>query len=136
LTVIANESYDDFAKSLQKEIEEDCGVAFTGRVKNKQSRTAVKYRKGFEADPLFLEIWENLKKKTTYKVDYNTRELITLAARAVKELPTIHAPSIRSTKVQISMTGEGVETSYAGDKIESYRGYTWKIPDVLGYIQS
>ena len=34
------------------------------------------------------------------------------------------------------MTDEGVGTSYVGDKIESYGGYSWKIPDVLGYIQS
>ncbi|WP_339699414.1 DEAD/DEAH box helicase family protein [uncultured Roseivirga sp.] len=135
LTVIANESYDDFAKALQKEIEEDCGVEFKGRIKNKRERTAIKYRKGFEADPKFLEIWENLKKKTTYRVDYKTDELIVLAAKAIKDLPEIKAPSIRSTKVQISMTDEGVDTMYAGDKVESYGGYSWKIPDVLGYIQ-
>jgi len=28
LVVVANESYDDFAASLQKEFEEDCGVVF------------------------------------------------------------------------------------------------------------
>ncbi len=136
LTVIANESYDDFAKTLQKEIEEDCGVEFKGRIKNKRERTAIKYRKGFEADPKFLEIWEKLKKKTTYRVDYKTDELITLSAKAIKDLPEIKAPSIRSTKVQINMTDEGVGTMYAGDKVESYGGYSWKIPDVLGYIQS
>jgi type III restriction enzyme len=69
LTIIANEAYDDFAKTLQQEIEEDCGVEFTGRIKNKIERTAIKYRKGFEVDPRFLEIWEKLKKKTTYRVD-------------------------------------------------------------------
>jgi type III restriction enzyme len=136
LTVIANEAYDDFAKALQKEIEEDCGVAFTGRIKKAQDRTLIKYRKGFEADPKFLEIWEKLKKKTTYRVDYKTDELITLAAKAIKDLPEIKSPSIRSTKVQITMTTERVGTMYAGDKVESYGGYTWKIPDVLGYIQS
>jgi type III restriction enzyme len=136
LTVIANESYDDFAKALQKEIEEDCGVSFIGRIKNKQTRTAIKYRKGFEADPKFLEIWEKLKKKTNYRVDYKTDDLIKLAAKALKDLPEIKSPSIRSTKVQISMTDEGVGTMYAGDKVESYGGYNWKIPDVLGYIQS
>lgn len=136
LTVIANESYDDFAKALQKEIEDDCGVEFKGRIKNKRERTAINYRKGFEADPKFLEIWEKLKKKTTYRVDYKTDELITFAAKEIKNLPEIKAPSIRSTKVQISMTDEGVGTTYAGDKVESYGGYSWKIPDVLGYIQS
>ena len=136
LTVIANESYDDFAETLQKEIEDDCGVEFKGRIKNKRERTAIKYRKGFEADPKFLEIWEKLKKKTTYRVDYKTDELITLSSKAIKDLPEIKAPSIRSTKVQINMTDEGVGTMYAGDKVESYGGYSWKIPDVLGYIQS
>src|SRR5690606_40376392 len=43
---------------------------------------------------------------------------------------------IRSTKIGITMTDEGVGTMYAGDKVESYGGYAWKIPDVLGYIQS
>ena len=136
LTVIANESYDDFAKTLQQEIEDDCGVSFAGRVKNKRERTAIKYRKGFEADPRFLEIWEKLKKKTSYRVDYKTDELITFATKAIKDLPEIKAPSIRSTKVQIEMTDQGVDTMYAGDKVESYDRYVWKIPDVFGYIQS
>jgi len=136
LTVIANESYDDFAKALQKEIEEDCGVAFIGRIKNKQTRTAIKYRKGFEADPKFLEIWEKLKQKTTYRVDYKTDELITLAAKAIRDLPDIKSPSIRSIKIGITINDEGVGTRYVGEKLESYDGYSWKIPDVLGYIQS
>ncbi len=136
LTVIANEAYDDFAKALQKEIEEDCGVAFTDRIKNKRQRTAIKYRKGFEADPKFLEIWEKLKKKTTYRVDYRTDELIEQAGNALKSLPEIKAPSLRSTKVGISMTDGGVGTNYVGERVESHENYAWKIPDVLCYIQA
>jgi len=136
LTVVANEAYDDFAKTLQKEIEEDCGVEFKGRIKRKKERTEIKYRKGFDVDPKFLNIWEKLKKKTTYRVDYDTNDLIVSAAKAIKDLPDIKAPSIRSTKVKIDMTEQGVETMYAGDKVESYGGYSWKIPDVLGYIQN
>lgn len=135
LTVIANESYEDFAKSLQQEIEEDCGVTFAGRVKNKQTRTSIKYRKGFEVDPAFLEIWEKLKDRTTYKVDYKTEDLVSQAAKEIKDLPKIHSPSIRSTKVRVTMGTGGVDTAYAGDRLESYGGYSWKIPDVLGYIQ-
>ncbi len=137
LTVIANESYDDFAKALQKEIEEDCGVSFTGRIKQKRERVAIKYRKGFEADPKFLEIWEKLKLKTTYRVNYDTEDLVSKTADAIKALDKIKAPKISSTKVGISMTNEGVDTSHLGiGKGVSFEGYSWKIPDVLGYIQS
>ncbi len=135
LTVIANESYEDFAKALQKEIEDDCGVEFKGRIKNKRERKAIKYRKGFEADPRFLEIWNKIKNKTTYRVDYDTDDLIEKAAKAIQQIQVIKAPSIRSTKVSVSMTDAGVGVTYAGDKLESYDSYAWKIPDVLGYIQ-
>ena len=136
LTVIANESYDDFAKALQKEIEEDCGVAFTNRIKNKEERKTIRYRKGFEVDPIFLDIWNKIKQKTTYRVNYTTKELIESAANAIKDLPKINPPSIRSTKIGITMTGEGINTSYLNDTIASYTSYDWKIPDILGYIQS
>lgn len=135
LTVIANESYNDFAKALQQEIEEDCGVEFAGRVKDKRERVSVKYRKGFEVDPKFLEIWERIKQKTNYRVYYDTKELITNASRAVKEITPINPPSIRSTKVNIEMTNQGIETSYVGDRIERYGNHEWLIPDILGYIQ-
>ncbi len=136
LTVVANEAYGDFVKALQHEMEEECGVEFGGRIKNKRERTAVKYRKGFEADPKFLEIWERLKKKTTYRVHYDTDELIAKSAKTVRELPSVNSPSIRSTKVNVEITETGVETSYVGDKVEHYGDLQWTIPDVLGYIQS
>ena len=113
LTVIANESYDDFAKALQNEYEDDCGVSFKGRIKDKKHRTKIHYRKGFEADPLFLSIWEKLKNKTQYRVSYSTDKLITASATAVNALEAIKAPSIRSSKVTITIDDEGVNTLYA-----------------------
>jgi type III restriction enzyme len=134
LTVVANEAYEDFAKTLQTEIEEDCGVSFEGRIKNKKERTRINYRKGFEADPKFLEIWERIKHKTTYQVNYSTDELIKVAGKQIKELPKIQSPSVRSTKVSISMSDSGIETNYVAEKKEVY-SMKFPIPDVLGYIQ-
>ena len=134
LTVVANEAYEDFAKTLQTEIEEDCGVSFEGRIKNKTERTRINYRKGFEADPKFLEIWERIKHKTTYQVSYSTNDLIRVAGKQIKDLPKIQAPSVRSTKVSLSMTKKGIDTNYVAEKKEVY-GLKFPIPDVLGYIQ-
>ncbi len=136
LLVVANESYEDFARDLQKEIEEECGVEFKSRIKNKNQRIQVKYRKGFEADPLFLSIWEKIRHKTRYQVDYDTDELVRQASREISRLPAIKSPVIRSTKVRVDMTDSGIETQYVGDRIESYDGYSWEIPDILGYIQA
>lgn len=135
LTVVANESYNDFAKALQTELQEDCGVDFTGRIKPKRDRVSVRYRKGFEADPLFLEIWEKLKGQTTYRVKYDTAVLIQNAAKAVKEIPVINAPSVRSVKTEIFLTDKGVSANYKGDKVSKTKS-DYVIPDYLNYIQN
>lgn len=135
LTVVANESYNDFAKALQTELQEDCGVDFTGRIKPKRDRVTVHYRKGFEADPAFLEIWEKLKGKTTYRVKYDTAVLIQNAAKAIKEMPVINAPSVRSVKNEVILSDEGVSANYKGDKLSKAKS-DYIIPDYLNYIQN
>ncbi|MEX2566500.1 MAG: DEAD/DEAH box helicase, partial [Cyclobacteriaceae bacterium] len=135
LTVIANESYEDFAKKLQQEIEEDCGVAFKGRIKDKRKRVKVEYRKGFQADPKFLEIWERIKSRTNYRVAYDTNELIKAASKAVKEIEEIKKPRIKSVKVGILLEEPGVNYEVRASKVlEPEKDH--EIPDVLGYIQS
>jgi type III restriction enzyme len=136
LTVIANEAYETFAKQLQKEIEEDCGVKFEGRIKNKRERIQIKYRKGFEADPKFLEIWEKIKNKTTYKVQYDTNELIQKASKAIKEFPKINPPKLRSIKVEIDVEKEGITSKYIADKLFLLDKPIWFIPDIISYIQN
>lgn len=135
LTVIANESYNDFAKALQTEISTECGVDFSGRIKPKRDRVTVKYRKGFEADPRFLEIWDKIKGKTTYRVVYDTCELIKQSGKSIKEMPAITAPVIHSTKMKMNITDEGIGGNLASDVTVKYER-SYPIPDVLGYIQN
>lgn len=135
LTIIANESYNDFAKALQTELQEDCGVDFGERIKPKRDRISVKYKKGFEADHRFLEIWEKIKSKTTYKVNYDTDTLITEAGIAIKNIASITSPAIRSVKTGIVLSEEGISTNYIGDRLETYSS-DYKIPDAIGYIQN
>lgn len=136
LTVVANESYDEFAKALQKEIEQDCGVDFTGRIKDKGKKQPVNLRKGFEADPKFLQIWDKIKFHTKYSVDYDTTELIIIAAKEVKEIAETKKPSIRSNKNRVVITGKGVEGQLLSDSGNDDYSFPLEMPDMLGYIQS
>lgn len=137
LTVVANERYEDFAKALQKEIQEDCGVDFSGRAKNKNDKKKVNYRKGFEADPKFLQIWEKIKYRTKYNVNYETEKLITLAANSIsRQMGETKKPSIRSITKKVLITDEGVEGLLVRDSSNDYYGIDFEIPDMLSYIQS
>ncbi|WP_218837976.1 restriction endonuclease [Candidatus Methanoperedens nitratireducens] len=134
LTVIANESYDDFARQLQSEIEEDCGVSFKGRIKSKHDRETVKYRKGFELDEKFKDIWDRIKQHTSYKVEYDTSELIEKATKAVEQMPTIKKALISTTKTALQFDEFGIIANTKASSTTSLDGI-FKIPDILFYIQ-
>jgi len=134
LTVVANESYEDFAKQLQSEIEEDCGVSFKGRIKNKQKRATVKYRKGFELDDKFRDIWDKIKQQTTYRVEYDIAELIKKAAKAVNQMPATRKAVIKTTKTALEFDATGIVMETRASYTTSLDGM-FLIPDILFYIQ-
>lgn len=137
LTVIANESYEDFARTLQNEIEEECGVSFTGRIKNKKARKAVRLKKGYKLDSNFKDLWERIKQKTSYSVDYDTEALVRESAKLLGEI-TVTRPKISNVRVRIQMDERGLGTEIitsSGKTIDTERTLSI-IPDVVSGIQS
>lgn len=133
LTVIANESYDEFARSLQTEIEEETGDLFP-RVDNKRERRTIKRRPDLRENEDFVQLWNRIKHKSRYRVEYDTKKLIEQAVSAVKSMPKVSAPSIHSVKSGIDISQEGVSTrmlSVRQQAVNSGGG----IPDLIGYIQ-
>ena len=136
LTVIANESYEDFARQLQSEIKDECGVDFGGRIKNKKERKKVTYRKGFQLDEKFKALWDRIKHQTTYRVEYDTEKLITSAAAAVKTMETIRRPSLRIDKAEIDIQrNEGVTSKPVRGRTSQVETQELAIPDLFSYIQ-
>lgn len=143
LTVVANESYEDFARSLQKEIEDDCGVKFDGnRIKNARDRRKVELKKNWELDRNFLDLWDRIKHKTDYKVQYDTQDLIKNAGKSVKDMPAIPKPQIQRIKNEMKIVrDENNRLLEIGGEIKSSKERTitnisYDIPDFIGYIQS
>lgn len=111
LTVIANESYKDFAKALQNQIEEETGESFpTERIKNTRDRLKLVLIKGWEINPEFRELWERIKHKTRYSVEFDTAVLITRASNALKAMPAIEAPRYKVEKGKIIALAGQLET--------------------------
>lgn len=138
LTVIANESYEQFAKLLQQEIADDCGVKFSnGGVKPKRNRQIMKTRSDFLADPQFQAIWQKINQQTRYKVNFSSDELIKKAAENIFRLPEIEKSNISSQKAKLQMSETyGVETEMVRSELTFALNQTHDIPDILGEIQA
>lgn len=217
LYVMANESYEDFARALQTEYEEDCGVSFgkipltafaklarivdgkeepVGEQAAKEICRKLQAQKLLDADnriqaafdpkradfklemppgymeltapvidllsrcqierhirrdrdersnslkkavllsPEFQALWDRIKPKTTYRVEFETDKLVTAATDAIKRMDKIAKPVVRVTTGQLGIAENGIRTtalSSAGEQIE-FRNKP--VPDMLAYLQN
>lgn len=136
LTVIANESYEDFARQLQTEILEDTGMALgDGRIGNKRHRRPIRLKKNWQTEE-FMALWQRIRPQTRYKVTFSTKDLIQQTAEALREQPPLQAPRIVSRKAGISMSAEtGVTTDIHSIRLDNVDYANSRIPDLLGYLQ-
>ena len=216
LTVIANESYEDFAKSLQSEFEKDLGIKF-GRVKkisfakitrnqngnevpigqeeseaiwcnllcggyineegeimekfdprnphfelkigikhedvkaaivdmmrsfifknrvvNVQERKSLNLKKKVLLDPEFVALWDKIKHRTRYSVNFDTGKLVQRAVEYIKKLDKIQYIKIVTKRHAIDYSDAGVsadrELEVDGRKADSVEA----LPDLLSYLQ-
>ena len=134
LTVVANESYEDFSKKLQTEIESETGASFGGRIKNKENRKRVKLTKRLELDPSFKELWDKIKHKTKYSVEFSNSELIAETVKRLDEV-IIRKPKIVNTITKITKMSGGM-TSGVRDGGYTKVGENVTVPNILERISN
>jgi type III restriction enzyme len=135
LTVIANESYDDFARKLQTEIEDECGVKFEGRITNKKERRTANLKHGWRLNADFKELWARIKHKTRYAVDYETATLIENATERLKGMEKIEPARIMVQRAGVGMDKNGLSTTLLAVNQARADYAAVQIPDLLSYLQ-
>ena len=217
LFVMANESYEDFARALQTEYEEDCGVTFgkvpitaiakltrvvdgepqpIGRKDAEAIKKALVEQKMLDTEgrllpafdpkkpdfkielpkaleelapavvdllasyqierhirqdkdegvnrlkkevllnPEFQALWDRIKPKTQYRVEFGTDELVRRAVAAIKKMDKIEAAKIRVTAGQVGVVRGGVTTTAISAAEEQVTHRNRPVPDVLAYLQN
>lgn len=93
LTVIANQSYEEYVSQLQKEyMEEVRDQTEIPKIENARKRKTIKLKKGFALNPDFKELWKRISKKTYYEIKLDLQSLI---ENAVTEINKIKVPKIK-----------------------------------------
>ncbi|MBN4049497.1 DEAD/DEAH box helicase family protein, partial [bacterium AH-315-N03] len=218
LTVMANESYEDFARKLQKEIEDDTGIRFgvveeqlfanvpvidedgeakplgvdaakklvqhlkaegyiDGRgkvtdklrialkegtlelpedvaeqtaqitallkrvagdlnVKNADDRTRVGMNKERFLSADFKELWDRIKYRTTFRVDFDTEALIETCANEIKKSPVVTKARFVYRRSKAEISRGGVEMGKAFQQTYNYDAEHMKPPDIISFLQN
>jgi len=216
LFVVANESYEDFARALQTEYEEDCGITFgkvpvgafaklevlvddqpkqLGRDASTEIWTSLvnggvlapdgkiqpsfdpkkegyalpipaehkvmeraitevlcsyqierhirrdrdeglnRLKKSVQLSPEFAALWEKIKPKTTFRVEFSTDELVTKAVSALRRMEKIEPAVVNFDVAALDLTKAGITAKTLRTTQETIR-YTGGLPDLLAYLQN
>lgn len=141
LTVMANESYEEFAKGLQEEIEKEEGIRFDGKtlpIKNADDKRELKLNKQVILSDDFKQLWEQIKYKTTYKVDFDEDRLVEECAEQIAINGTVGKIKYLYSKAKNRITKVGVEIDEATIKNEfsDCDIVRYKLPDIVTYLQN
>ncbi|AUD80072.1 type III restriction endonuclease subunit R [Kangiella profundi] len=218
LTVMANESYEDFAEKLQKEIEEEEGIKFgvveehlfanivipvdehnseylgveasqklwehfnaagyinkKGKVqdllkndlqsgelnipdefkahtpqiaavlkkvagnlniKNRDDKKKVTLNKAVYLSPEFKELWERIKYKTTFRVDFNVDALVQKCADEIKANLQVGKARFIYRKAKAEIDRGGVHAEQVQETASVYDSRAFQLPDLITYLQN
>jgi type III restriction enzyme len=93
------------------------------------------FKKAVEVSPEFIELWNRIKPRTTYRVEFDTNELVVKAVSAIKNMPRIDAPriSVRTGQVDVKKGGVTATPMNVNEEKVSYQARP--LPDILAYLQ-
>ena len=101
LTVVANESYRQYVDRLQSEYIAEVGSGQQPpQPKNARKRRTVQLKKGYELNPEFKELWQRIAKRTRYRVQLDTQNLIAACVEAVRPI-TVEKVKIRTERGRV-----------------------------------
>jgi len=128
LTVIANESFDEFARGLQLEYEINGNEKSYQKPNNISKKKSAK-RKSFESEELkeFRELWEKLKQKTVYEISLDSKKY---EDEVSQELKLIEVREKKITK-QFGNSTDGYVLESSSKKLE----YEEDLPNIVEILE-
>jgi type III restriction enzyme len=112
-------------------------VAGKLEIKNADERRTVPLNKARYLSPEFKELWDKIKHKTRYTLDFDPDKLISECTRAVQQMPAITTARIHFEKAKVDIKRSGVETQNTSNTAtESLESAHMQLPDLLSELQN
>lgn len=107
-------------------------------IKDGTKKRRVKLNKAIVNSEEFLELWEKIKYKTIYSIDFDSQELIEKAISSIQKMKKIDKVRLISRKDAIEKVDRltGLETSTLKEGVEDYVTIEHPLPDIITELQN
>ena len=105
-------------------------------VKNNHDKRTVRLNKAVFDSPEFKELWDRIKYKTTYEVDFDSKKLIEKCADNIHKNLIVGKTKFIYARTKTEISKGGIKGSDSQESTHLYDVHDYQIPDILSYLQN
>lgn len=105
-------------------------------IKNRDDKAKVSLNKAVYLSPEFQTLWDRIKYKTTFRVDFDTNALIEKCAEEIKINLQVGKARFTYRKAKTEIDRGGVHTEQVQETTSVYESRAFDLPDLITYLQN
>ena len=105
-------------------------------IKNNGDRKPIKLNKQVYLDPEFKNLWDRIKYKTTYSVDFDSEELIEDCCKAMQTSLSVSSAKLIYTKAGLDISAGGIVAEESDRYAVGLDNVQENLPDIIAYLQN
>lgn len=105
-------------------------------IKNNSDKKKIGLNKQVYLDPEFKKVWDRIKYKTTYSVDFDSEKLIEECCREIQQSLSVSSAKLIYSKAALDISAGGVVTAESNRYAVSVETLKENIPDIIAYLQN
>lgn len=105
-------------------------------IKNRDDKVKVSLNKAVYLSPEFQALWDRIKYKTTFRVDFDTNALIEKCAEEIKVNLQVGKARFTYRKAKTEIDRSGVHTQQVQETTRVYESRAFDLPDLITYLQN
>ncbi len=105
-------------------------------IKNRDDKKKVSLNKAVFLSPEFKELWDRIKYKTTFRVDFDVKALAKKCAEEIKTNLQIGKARFVYRKAKAEINHGGVHAEQVQETASVYESQSFELPDLITYLQN
>ncbi|MFY7741539.1 MAG: type III restriction-modification system endonuclease [Flavobacterium sp.] len=127
----------EFEKHIEEQIiKEITKTAGKLEVKDNSKKEIVKLNKQVFLSPEFKNLWDKIKYKTTYSVDFNSEKLIKECSRNINNRLVVNGGKLTYEKIKLDITEGGLTFNEPKSNYYVVKQEVLVLPDIISYLQN
>lgn len=105
-------------------------------IKNNSDKKTIQLNKQVYLNPEFKDLWDRIKYKTTYCVDFDSEKLIDESCKEMQNSLSVSAAKLIYTKAELDISAGGVVAEESDRYAVGLNDLQENIPDIIAYLQN